>query len=166
MAGNKNSGGWESVHCVEAVGRGPRGYRRSTLNGRRDLAHRNAWVAATGEPIPEGMLVLHCCDNRACAQAEGRGVYVVDGVEYERRGHLWLGPPAANSRDMVLKGRSLSGHRHPSARLSSEERSRHFATIARSPNAHHFSHEQAVRCGRLGGEAKARNLRGVTSGRQ
>jgi hypothetical protein len=29
------------------------------------LAHRYTWIKANG-PIPEGMVVMHLCDNRGC----------------------------------------------------------------------------------------------------
>lgn len=78
-------------------------------------AHRLAWELVEG-PIPEGSLICHACDNRRCVRNDDEGVYVVDGVEYRRRGHLWLGTPEANMRDMVAKERDRwsvgsEGHR-------------------------------------------------------
>ena len=51
-------------------------------------AHRLAWEFAHG-PIPEGNLVCHKCDNRAC---------VADG-------HLFTGSVADNNLDKIQKGR-------------------------------------------------------------
>ena len=51
--------------------------------------HRKAWAEANG-PIPEGLQVLHHCDNPRCYNVE----------------HLFLGTQADNLRDMVAKGRS------------------------------------------------------------
>ena len=50
--------------------------------------HRHAWEQAYG-PIPEGMCVLHRCDNPPCYNA----------------GHLFLGSKGDNLRDMCAKGR-------------------------------------------------------------
>lgn len=51
-------------------------------------AHRVAWELEHG-PIPDGVLVLHKCDNRACV----------------RPSHLFLGDDQANVDDMRTKGR-------------------------------------------------------------
>jgi hypothetical protein len=59
-----------------------------------DLTHRVAWRLERG-PIPDGMFVLHHCDNRACVRPD----------------HLFLGDHAANMRDMVAKGRGRAGPR-------------------------------------------------------
>lgn len=59
-------------------------------------AHRLSWLIHRG-PIPEGMHVLHRCDNPPCVRPE----------------HLFLGTNRENIDDRVRKGRSLSGERHP-----------------------------------------------------
>lgn len=92
--------------CVEHSGRKDRhGYGKVKFRGTRDFAaHRAAWIEANGE-VPEGMHVLHWCDNRACVNV----------------GHLHLGTHADNMREMAERGRSTAGERNPSARLTAEQ---------------------------------------------
>lgn len=80
----------------------------SMPGGRTVRASRFAWEMATGRPIPPGFHVCHDCpdgDDPSCVRNDGVGVHVVDGVAYEKRGHLWLGTREANMRDMHAKGR-------------------------------------------------------------
>lgn len=83
-------------------------------------AHAYAWWLATGEWPTPGEVVGHTCDvlypvgshaYRACVRNDDEGIYSVDGTEYRRVGHLWLGTSIANTRDRVLKGRSAMGDR-------------------------------------------------------
>lgn len=89
--------------CWEWQGyRGPSGYGVVRLPGRGKVvrAHRAAWVQANG-PIPDGLVVCHRCDNRACCNPE----------------HLFVDTQEANMADMVTKGR-VRGERHGQARLT------------------------------------------------
>jgi len=52
------------------------------------MAHRLAWEYAVG-PIPEGMKVLHSCDNPPCCRPD----------------HLFLGTQSDNMKDAAGKGR-------------------------------------------------------------
>ena len=74
------------------------------LDGQNRSAHRVALAMQLGRPLGEGMESLHKCDTPLCVRN--------DGV----RSHLFEGTQADNMADMVHKGRSLYGERHPSKR--------------------------------------------------
>lgn len=92
------------------------GYGR--IDGRREgifYAHRAAWVVANGA-IPEGLYVLHKCDNPPCCNPA----------------HLWLGTYKENSEDRQRKGRGkqhpdwphlprVTGDKHHSCKIADEQ---------------------------------------------
>lgn len=57
-----------------------------------ERTHRVAWVMTNG-PIPDGLCVLHKCDNRACCNPD----------------HLFLGTRKDNNEDRDSKGRQARG---------------------------------------------------------
>ena len=64
------------------------GYGHRSFKGKHMLSHRVAWILANGE-IPEGMCVLHKCDNPPCCNPN----------------HLFLGTLNDNIQDCYSKGR-------------------------------------------------------------
>ncbi len=73
--------------------------------GQIELTHRASWRMFVGE-IPEGMFVLHKCDNPACVKPA----------------HLFLGTQSDNARDMWSKGRAKPaqslGSKHGMSKLT------------------------------------------------
>lgn len=136
----------ERMHRFVVKGDGCWGWSGATSSGygaigdgvRRNRfvhAHRVAWTMASGEPIPDGFNVCHTCDNRPCTRNDEQGVYVVDGEEYPRWGHLFLAPHAANVRDMHQKGRANNGNRRGADNnraILTEESVRVIRTLARN----------------------------------
>ncbi len=98
---------WSKVDCSGdgcwewQRGRMKAGYGETWHNKRVTYTHRLAWEYTNG-PIPNGLKVLHSCDNRACCRPE----------------HLFLGTDADNVRDMIAKGRNKQGEQAPNARLT------------------------------------------------
>lgn len=91
--------------CHIWIGNRPDGrYGRFWVAGNGLLAHRAAWQLFRG-PIPDGLAVLHRCDNPPCVNP----------------GHLFLGTFQDNSDDMLSKGRSAWGDRCWKARIDMED---------------------------------------------
>ena len=62
---------------------------------------RASWSIFNG-PIPDGMLVLHHCDNRACVRPD----------------HLFVGTQSDNMKDAVRKGRAIIGEKGGQSKLT------------------------------------------------
>lgn len=86
------------------------GYGYLNVRGRPVRANIFAWELVAG-PVPNGLFVCHTCDNPPCVRNDDIGVYLLNGVEHPRRGHLWLGNVKDNAEDMVAKGRGRGAKR-------------------------------------------------------
>lgn len=73
------------------------GYGQFKIEPRNHRTHRLAWEMTHGA-IPDGLSVLHRCDNRRCCNPA----------------HLWLGTHKENMADMQRKQRAASGDRNGS----------------------------------------------------
>jgi len=67
----------------------PAGYGRLWNGERYEYAHRHSWKIHNKGAIPDGLFIMHKCDNPSCV----------------RPSHLAIGTPSENSLDSVKKGR-------------------------------------------------------------
>lgn len=103
----KSDGCWVWSGAKNGSGYGTIGIRRGYDRQVPMLTHRFSWELHHG-PIPEGLWVLHRCDNPPCCNPA----------------HLFLGTPMDNTRDMYSKGRGRAptkGESHAMAKLSDED---------------------------------------------
>lgn len=93
--------------CIEAPGSRYNGYGKLRQGGKQVYAHRVAYCKAVGLSLSDiaDVVVRHRCDNRGCINPE----------------HLETGSKADNSADMVERGRSAAGERHPGVKLSDKD---------------------------------------------
>ena len=80
-----------------------KGYGKISNGNQQRFAHHIAWELTHG-PIPDGLCVLHHCDNPSCVNPD----------------HLFIGTVADNNADMWKKGRGVLPPRskmaHPGAK--------------------------------------------------
>lgn len=73
-------------------GLAPNGYGRINIQTERLFSAHRASFHAFWHPIPDGMYILHHCDNRCCVNPQ----------------HLYAGTAKDNARDMVRRRRWVS----------------------------------------------------------
>lgn len=98
-----DAGCWEWTLYRDRKGYGRASTPPGLIGCTEVLAHRVSWILHRG-PIPNGMHVLHHCDNPPCCNPD----------------HLYIGTNDENMRDRIARGRcsSLPGEANPKARLS------------------------------------------------
>lgn len=91
--------------CEVWFGGKKKGYGQIVVKGKNKRTHRLTWELERG-PIPDGLGVLHTCDNRACRKLT----------------HLFLGTAVVNNLDRDQKGRGSAGSRegHGHAKLTEQ----------------------------------------------
>jgi predicted XRE-type DNA-binding protein len=95
-------------NCINRyVGNRLSDYPKVHLSGKHYSIHRCMYqrVKLGGEPIPEGLVIRHSCDNRRCINPE----------------HLLAGTVKDNAEDMVNRGRSLKGERNVRNKITEEQ---------------------------------------------
>lgn len=95
-----NTGCWLWLGHVNAAGYG--GFESRIVN--ETLAHRASYALLVG-PIPQGLALLHSCDQPSCVNPA----------------HLRPGPQAENMAEMVARGRQCNGERNPQAKMTAEQ---------------------------------------------
>jgi len=83
------------------------GYAKMTISGKSFRAHRVAYELFKGE-IPEGMFILHDCDNPSCVNPE----------------HLHLGTQTENMRERSQRGRAPTAEKNHNTKLTEEKAAR------------------------------------------
>ncbi len=108
-------------------GYGQTSARDSGIPHSTGIAHRFAFVEWNG-PIPEGLLICHKCNVKACINPE----------------HLYAGTHADNSRDASLNGTNgLKGSRNHNAKLN-ERHVREIRRLAKCGLTHRAIAERFV----------------------
>lgn len=102
---------WEKVEatyadkCWNWAGHlGKFNYGQIQVNGRPEPAHRVSWELRFGT-IPDGMCVLHRCDNPSCVNPH----------------HLFLGTNLDNIKDRHAKNRDARGERSGKSTLTNDQ---------------------------------------------
>ena len=93
--------------CWDWIGhKNPKGYAQFSLFGTIQITSRVSYLLFRGD-LPDGMCVLHTCDNPSCTNPA----------------HLFLGTVAENNADRDNKGRTVPhvGEGHPCSKLTESD---------------------------------------------
>jgi hypothetical protein len=95
-----NNGCWE---CISHK-RGKGGYIRLRRKGKDTYLHRLVYEMKVGK-IPDGLIILHSCDNPGCINIE----------------HLSVGTIQENNQDKMNKSRQAKGEKVGSAKITESD---------------------------------------------
>lgn len=92
----------EQNGCLEWQGAiATNGYGQTKWNRVYFSAHKFSWTLHRGK-VPDGMLVLHKCDNKRCVDPD----------------HLYIGTVKQNTADAIARGQIKTGTAHPMSKLT------------------------------------------------
>ena len=96
----RKEGCWDWKGCIHHKGYAPMNF----YDNKQKNAHIVSWILHRGK-IPDGLFVLHKCDNRKCTNPD----------------HLYLGTQRDNVRDREERSLSIKGEKNPKAKLSTQD---------------------------------------------
>lgn len=95
----QGEGCWEWIGCITKTGYGNMTFQRKTWK-----SHRRSWIMHYGQ-IPEGLDVLHKCDNKVCVRPD----------------HLFVGTAKDNALDASKKGKMHPGEKTAQSKLKEHQ---------------------------------------------
>ena len=138
----------EETGCWEWQGaRSSRGYGGIWIDKRCYITSRVMYASCVG-PIPNGLWVLHRCDNPPCCNPD----------------HLFLGDSQDNVNDRVRKGRGSKGRRVPTAKLRDEDIPAIIARLAAKEPQYRIARDYGISYIQIGEIKRGRSWKHVSGG--